>query len=753
MLGWIREPLLRFTLSGRPLAPLSATAGQPWFDQGRINGAYPTTTAGSLSPEIPRVGSFVDADAWVGRIETVWFAPAATIHIGVAGYPNDPGCKLRIEFRAADGTITPVPCSLRDPREQWTVWQVESPAGARAARVVAEDAAPGPGGWLAFSHPFRALPLAVTTAVLHLQVYATLALALTLVFGPGLILHAHLPRLPLAWRAVALLGPGPLLLAFTGGVIWLLSGRLDFVHAGTTGVALLWATLGAFAHRSRFDMALSPALSRTFALTGLLATAVAAKTTSSLGPSGELFRGTISRNFTIGDRIDSRYSYHVVQAAAHHLSPAEPRTEKMFFPWTFFSRGPLAGLTAIPIVGATHSQPPMTPPDQPWSPFDPEGFVAYRLTLVALASTIVPAFFLLLVPLCGERWALLGAGLLALSPFGVHEVMFTWPKWVATSCAVLAFLLAHDRRPFAAGVCLAVGFLFHPLVLLWSPWLGFWTLVRAEGRLAARVRDGASIAGGTALLVLPWMALGAWMPHLPDTPLAGQGGFLRYWMLADWHTATWESWWRTRWLNFANTFVPLHVWLHGPSFAHHKFTSAYEASSALVKFGQVWWVSLPFGLGLGLWAVSLAALLKAVRLWTAATVLFLVLPALFIVAYWGMDPLGLMRECGHPLFVALLALTCLVAAQPGSWLSRLLAHRVTPWLQLPETLLMLWLTTFANRGGWGIAFDHLDGPAVAVNLIALSGAALLLSRARSTLRSTPVQVAATSIPASLAAAR
>ena len=37
--------------------------------------------------------------------------------------------------------------------------------------------------------------------------------------------------------------------------------------------------------------------------------------------------------------------------------------------------------------------------------------------------------------------------------------------------------------------------------------------------------------------------------------------------------------------------------------------------------------------------------------------------ALFIVGYWGMDPLGLLRECGHPLLVAWIALTCVVAAR------------------------------------------------------------------------------------------
>ena len=42
---------------------------------------------------------------------------------------------------------------------------------------------------------------------------------------------------------------------------------------------------------------------------------------------------------------------------------------------------------------------------------------------------------------------------------------------------------------------------------------------------------------GAAALVLPWMALGAWMPHLPGSVLAGQAGFVRYFTMADWQPA------------------------------------------------------------------------------------------------------------------------------------------------------------------------------------------------------------------------
>ena len=95
-----------------------------------------------------------------------------------------------------------------------------------------------------------------------------------------------------------------------------------------------------------------------------------------------------------------------------------------------------------------------------------------------------------------------------------------------------------------------------------------------------------------------------------------------------------------------------------------------------------------------------------------------------------MDPLGLMRECGHPLFIAIIALPGAVAAHAGGWLARVLAHRSVPWLQLPETWLMLWLTTLLNPRPWAVTFPDLDALALAVNVLALGAAAWLLARPR-----------------------
>jgi len=741
LLGFGRERILGWIPAPRELPRFDGATGRAWISGGfDLGGREREPGDGLLPAGIQNATSWVGSDAWQGRAESAWFkANRRVICVGVKGYPQDHACRLWTEFRAADGTITRIDCPLLNPREAWAVWEITTPAGSVALRVVGEDRSTKPAGWIAFSHPFRAWPASIPAVYQCLQLLTTTALVLTLVWGPGLLWHRRTGSPPL--QAVVLVGLGPLLLAGFGVALWCAGFAFSPQAAGLVLVGTWWLALGLAAWRRGFEFEVSRALRRVLGVSALIVAAVVAKSAYSVGPQGELFRGTVSRNFEMSDRIDSRFSFYTVQAAAHRWGPGAPQTERFFAPWTFFSRGPLAGLAAIPVVLATNGHPPTELPENRWIPYDPTGFAAYRVTMIVLASTVIVAFFLILLPLVGEGWAALAAGLLALTPFGVHEVMFTWPKWVATTWVVLGFGLAHARRPLGAGLALGVGFLFHPLALLWAPWIGLWSAGRSESwtvksLLTTTLRFGA----GALALVLPWMIVGTLMPHLPTTVLAGQGGFLRYWKMADWHYATWTTWWHTRWLNFANTFLPLHLYFSADSFNHPKFGSAYEESGRLVKFAEVWWNTLPFAAGLGLWVLSGHAVVRAVRGFAWAALLLVAGPALFIVAYWGMDPLGLMRECGHPLLVTLIGLTVVVAAQQGGRLERLLRHRATPWLQLPETWLMLWLTTLLNPEPWAGLSAELDPVYPVLSTAALVAAAWVIARNRMLL---PPAVAAT----------
>lgn len=721
LLSVLRDPVFR-ALNAPPRHRLPAT----WFEGGfRSGGVYPATAMTNLPAGSRAIGSWQEGDQWQGEAATAWLAVTSrVVRVHVAGYPGHPGCALFAEVRDAGGAITRIDYRLSDPRESWQAWDIPLSARAIALRVRAEDRATDAGGWLAFSEPLERKSDAPANAFMLAQALSTVALVLALLWGPGLLWAPGRSSPDL--RAVVLVGAGPLCLVIAALAIWLLDGafrphRLAFVLV-TAG----WVTLGVRLHRRPPGLGAGEA--GVLAVASLIVAAATLKATYGGGPEGELYGGTISRTLAVGDRSDARISFHVVQTVARHAVPWSPAAEWYFQPWTFFSRGPLAGLAAAPIALAAGGRPPADMPDLAWQPFDSTGFAAYRIVLAGLASMVIFALFAALAATVGERWALIGAGLLALSPFGVHEILFTWPKWEATAWTILSFLLAHRRRPLAAGLALGVGFLFHPLAALWAPWLALWAAGRAEKRFGPFLAAGLRFAASLALIVVVWMAIGAGAPHTAAASNAGQSGFFNYFTMADGGPASGSSWWHSRWLNFSNTFLPF--WLYTFHSGHPNLSSVYAPSGPLVRFAFGWWSTLPLGLGLGLWGVTVLALSRAARSLPAAFWLLIAGPALLLIAYWGAYATGLLRECGHPLFAAIVGIACVTAARTGGIAAQILAHPAVPWLQLPETLAMLWLTTLLNPHPWPAADPGLNTVCLVFNLLALGGAAWLLARAR-----------------------
>ncbi len=722
VLSLVRGTFVHLQSTAAPLA------GNPsaWCVGGfRPEGHFTGTNATTLPPNARTVGSWNNGDEWQGEAATNWLPVSpGLVRVYVAGYPQHSGCKLTAEFRHADGSITPVDCPIPDPHEEWKPWSFRSSRGTVAVRLVAWDRASDTYGWLAFSEPFATPFSPLAEWFMFGQVFATLALALTLLWGPGLVWTPREAGGEL--RAVLVLGLGPALLTAAGVAIWSFDGMARPHYLGFVFVAALWAAVGIRLWRRPPSM--EAGVMRAIAVAALVVVATTAKATYSGGPEGELYAGTISRTLAVGDRSDARISFHVVQTAAHHFSPASLDSESYFSPWTFFSRGPLAGLAALPIALATAGPPPVAMPDQPWQPFDSTGFAAYRVVLMTLASMVIFALFAVLVPLVGETWAVVGAGLLALCPFGIHDILFTWPKWEATAWVLVSFLFAHRRRPVGAGLALAVGFLFHPLALLWAPWLAIWAAARGERKAVPFLAGGLRFSAGLFLIVLPWMLAGHLAPRAKGSTAAGQLGFFDYFHMADGGAADWSSWWHSRGMNFSNTFVPF--WLHFFHEDHPALNAVDGPSPPLVKFAFSWWNTLPLGIGLLVWVVAFVAVARVARRSPATVLLLLIGPALLMCAYWGAHATGLMRECGHPLLAAIIGLTCIGLAQTRGRFTALVSHPAFPWLQLPETLLMLWLTTLLNPRPPPVAFGLLDPLYFAVAILALVATAWILARAR-----------------------
>jgi len=446
----------------------------------------------------------------------------------------------------------------------------------------------------------------------------------------------------------------------------------------------------------------------------LVAFAGMAKAGFSRGPEGELYRNTVSRTLAVGDRSDARISYHVLQCVAFHYAPRSAEAGSYFSPYSFFSRGPLAGLAAAPIVLATAGMPSLNHPDAMWEPFDETGFAAYRIVSMLLASQVVVACFLVLGAFVDLRWAVIGAGTLALSPFGFHEVFFTWPKWEATTWVLFSFLAAHHRQPLLSSLCLVVGYYYHPMAVLSAPWIGLWLLGRINREGWTWLRVSLQFGPPIFLLILPWYLQG------------GQSSFTDYLFRAQNGSREPVEWLATRWQVFTNTFVPFKLYFLDTN--NPGTVSFYGTTRDVDRYVFGVWSTYPLAAGIVLWVLTVIAAVRGFRRYWIAWMLLLVGPALFLTVYWSATSCGLMRECAHPWFVSALGTTCFYFSRAKGAVVRFYQHPALPWIQLPGTWGAAWLSSLVNSSPSAASLAHFDLVYLFMSSASLIVAAWILSR-------------------------
>jgi len=712
----------------RPLALV--TAGEDRMGKGGFvaDAAYPSTDRRGVPAGLTTRGSWVGSDAFQGSQLTPWFRACPRVSLMVAGYPALAPNQLTMEARLRGGTVVSIPFRGENPGETWQSWTVELPPGADAVRVRAVDGSSTLRGWLAFSEPFRAVRDRLPPWSLFQLATAT-CLALTLICGPGLLWFLARPRAPGEIAFAVLVGP--LSLALLGLACWWLGGWIAPAAVARGGIAVMLALLVSRGWRlGRGDAGV---LSREAAVVvtagALLVGFAVAKANLSYGPAGELYGGTISRTLEVGLHSDSRISYHVVQVVALHLPPFSPQAEGYFLPYSFASRGPLAGLLAAPLVLATGGAVPADKPDQAWQPFDPQGFAVYRVALIVLASLAGWAVFGVVATALDGGWALLACATVLLTPFFIHELYFTWPKMMAATCTLVAFQSIATRRPLAAGVVLAIGYLFHPLAILSAPFLALWLVAgRKSGGWIGRCRPFAWFGGGVLSLVLLWQAVG----RMDPAHVGSQSGFLDYFLMANWEPATWKSWCEDRWESLVNTFVPFAMLSVNPDDA--AVSSIFGRTDGWIRFGFLYWSTFPFALGLPTFLLTAPALVAAIRRTPAAAFAVVVGPAGLLIVYWGAGHAGLMRYCGHVLFLSSIPFAVWTLAQPGPawqrWCAAALAHPLCVALRGLEIAWMAFGSTLHHHiPDIGDHFGWNDWISLLVAAICLTGALVLLARA------------------------
>jgi hypothetical protein len=487
----------------------------------------------------------------------------------------------------------------------------------------------------------------------------TTCLAVTMVMGPGIAVRALTGR-AIRLAFLPLFGIG--VLTFAGCLAWCLHGVLATSTASIAVIAPALGLMFGILLVSGSEEFLTPEERRTLLLVGIPVGLAIARSFLYYGPIGELNAGEISRNLVTEPRPDSHTSFVVAAMVAHGTHPYGAEGIGLFNPYLFSSRGPIAGIASAPIMLVTGARPILGVPSQVWEPFDPEGFMAYRVAMIVMSGTALIALWQLVRQLAGRRAARLAVLLGMSTPFVYSELIFTWPKLLTAMMILLAAIWLFERKPVRAGVAIGVGYLFHPSALFGYLALGLlalWPLRDAKLR-RPQVKTLVLMLAGTAVFVVAWL--------IANHGHNGQEGFLDYFEEAgsNYHPSI-GGWISFRATSLADTVVPLYL----PIFQGHNpsINEFYGISPGVAHFFFQYWTSITFGFAIFFFPVMLVGLWRFAkrRPWPFfAVVLF---PFLFFWIYWGNGSSGFPREGIQVWILAVLAVLAVQQASEGfSWM-------------------------------------------------------------------------------------
>lgn len=543
-----------------------------------------------------------------------------------------------------------------------------------------------------------------------LRVLCTAALVVTLMFGPGVLWRCGGGR-PIGLGFLAL--PGLALLAAIGGLAWLFADAIDprtFCFACCA--PLLGLIFGALlvSPGDVFDREEQRAL----LLTSLALLFAVARSIWSLGPADEFLGGTVSRTFISEGRPDSRISFHVVQLIANGAHANGTDANALFAPYNFSSRGPLPGMAAAPVVLLSGGSPPIGLPEQPWRPFDMQGFMAFRIAMIGFSCILFLALWDLVRRLGGFAAARLALLLAIGTPFIFADLWFTWPKLLGAAFVLLAAILLIERKAFRSGLAVGLGFLAHPSALSGLFGLGPISLwpIRGASWKRPQIVQAVLLLLGVGVLVFFWRKV--------NGPFLRQDQFFEYLQQAypDYHPAL-SDWLVFRGRSLANTVVPLFLPLADGGNVSINLPGG--ASPGVVRFFFQYWTGIPFAFAIVFLPMLVVSLWRALRQWTWPVTATILIPFLAFTIYWGASSSGMLREGLQFWVLALLAVIALQQASAGFTWFRSLPARIVLVVRVGEGLLMSVAASLAANDLPPLGDEYRLHDAVA--LLAMVGAA------------------------------
>lgn len=510
----------------------------------------------------------------------------------------------------------------------------------------------GIGGLLgAFNQPGPPNPTLHTEIGDLIRVATTTALAIVLLFGPGILWRIYGRRIGLAYVPL----PGMALLVIVAIFVWIISAsvspRAAFFAVFVPVLALFTFALLTCGPEDIFDREEQ----RTLGFCALALGIAIGRTIWSLDPDGELYAGSISRTFYPEPRPDSRIPFLISELIAHGKGPYSPEASALFSPYNFSSRGPLGGLAAAPVVLMGGGKPPIENPEMPWAPFDEQGFMAFRLAMMTYSVTVLLSLWELVRKVAGMNAARFAIILGAATPFLFDELVFTWPKLLAASMVLLGALAIIERRALISGLFVGIGYLMHPSALLALAAIGLLALWPLRGANWKRpdIKAAIFLGIGVAISLLAWRVVNG--SHYD------QNSFLEYFREAGFeaHPDAWH-WLGYRGGSLGNTLVPGMLPIF---YGHDHSINVFGGQSTWpVHFMFQYWSGIPFGLAIVFLPMLLYSLYKAARRWPWPFFAVVVAPLLLFTAYWGSSITGMLREGMQGWVFSLLAVVAVQQA-------------------------------------------------------------------------------------------
>jgi hypothetical protein len=633
----------------------------------RSMSTFPIDAPGQVNPGW-RYYKSVGATAQPHPAATGWYlgGPDTTVLIHLPW--ASPLTRLTAQAVDAGGRLRTVAIRLPSSGSPWTPVTVPDAGAGIAFRLLA---ATYHGGVLDVSQPYSAR----VDVGAGLQASARIALttvgAVTLLLGPGFVLAAWRRR-PVDVLTVPL--PGVLILTGVGLAGWAAGGWRQVttfsISSAAYGVALtLTVVVAAVLFLAWLRIGNRVVLSRSsgvvLAVFGLVLVVAICRASWSGSPPGELLGGSISRVLENGDRPDARTSYYNAAIALGGIDPFGSLSRMFFAPYSFGDRGPVPGLAAVPLIVGGHGRSVGTL-TQPWQPFDPQGFAAYRIALETMNLFVLLGVSGVSRRLAGRRAAIAAALLAGLTPFVLHETYFTWPKMMAAFFVMVAAGQVIRRRYFTAGAAMIGGYLCHPLAMLWI--CGLLLLVvwrerrhvtgRRAGPLGRSAPPTVFITAAAKVLAAPFVVGLGWTAFTSHFQ-GSTNPMLSYVRQADGRPVTGVTAWLVgRAHELATTLLPGYAVYWKP--ARLETATAHGVSTNVQRWALQYWTTLPFAFGLlGVPLLVWALVIAWRRDWLAITAA-VVVPFLTFIVFWGSFASGSMREGLHP-FLATLIVVCAVS--------------------------------------------------------------------------------------------